>query len=508
MSKKINSVIALLTVGILLTACGQSETNTAPSEGTRTIFGTTQKGPFVKGTEITLYGMDENLHQTGAVFSTKIDNNEGAYSLKNISLGDRFAWLNANGYFIDEITGDTSDRKISLNSLVDLRKKDQVNINVLTHLSFNRVINLVESGKSVDEAKRQAEAEVLKAFGYSENSESFDQLDVLNNGDGDAKLLAISLIMLTAADMGEVTSRLANIAMDLETDGVWNDSALIRQLKGYVSMDDHNGAFKRVRENLVKMGAINIPDFQKYLKQFASPWDSTWEHCDKQDEVRRTTQFNNKLYSHAICRDGVWKYYQGPRDEGDALVDTTGKYGSFVDARDGRVYKTLDFKLPDGKTFTWMASLLEYEPQNVAHEDVVYIPDIGRGYLDYQILNYPAGEYSESMNLDDDTHNHVLYRDFVQGICPDGWHIPQDYEWEKLSEIIKDDYKMQELLVYLQYIDSDTESSLDRNKSGYYLAFENNFSLRISNERGFSVANIWSDGGSSSLYHGLRCVKN
>lgn len=122
----------------------------------------------------------------------------------------------ANGYYIDEMTGDTSTQKISLNSLVDLQNRDQVNINILTHLSFDRIRYLVKQGRPVVGAKRQAEIEVMAAFGFSELAESFDQLDIMGSAEGDAKLLAISVMVLTAANVGDVTSRLARIAMDLE----------------------------------------------------------------------------------------------------------------------------------------------------------------------------------------------------------------------------------------------------------------------------------------------------
>ena len=101
MYRKINRILSLIAVGAALMACGQAETNSTSSEGTRTISGKSQKGPFIKGTEITLYGMDERLHQTGAKFSTKVDNSQGEYSLKKVNLDDRYAWLNANGDYED-----------------------------------------------------------------------------------------------------------------------------------------------------------------------------------------------------------------------------------------------------------------------------------------------------------------------------------------------------------------------------------------------------------------------
>lgn len=505
MSKKMNCIFTLLAVGAMLTAC--SQTGSEPSESTRTISGTSQKGPFIEGTEVTLYGMDEKLRQTGSHFSTTIDNNQGKYTLKNIPLDERYAWLNANGYYIDEIYGRTSVWKLSLNSLVDLQKTDQVNINVLTHLSFDRIRYLVKEGKSVDEAKRQAEKEVMDAFGFSGEGDSFEHLDILNGGEDDAKLLAISLLMLTsAADIGDVTDRLASIAMDLETDGVWNDSTMVDQMRRFAAMHKENGLYERIRQNLVSMGAAQIPDFQKYLEQFAVSWESTWGNCDAQtqDVVRRPTPLNS---TRVICRDGVWKYYSGQRDEGEAPIDTAGKYGTLIDGRDGHVYKTLDVGLNDGTTATWMVNLLEYEIQGDSG-DVYHIPGVGRSYTFCQIIKLPEGCLaSEDSVINErllDYNDHILYRRNFQGICPDGWHIPQSYEWEKLVESIKDDYQARELLVYPQYRETDADSS-----------FAGSYFIDIEYSYGLDEYNVWNvNGGNYSYdylptaYLGLRCVKD
>ena len=477
-------VFALLAVGILLAACGMEETSSGDPGSTRTIYGTSQKGPFVKGTEVTLYGMDENLHQTGTHFSTKVNNDQGEYSLKKINLDDRYAWLNANGFYIDEVTGEKSAQKISLNSLVDLQDLDHVNINVLTHLAFDRIRNLVKQGKPVDEAKRQAEKEVMTAFGFSEETEAFDQLDILGDGEDDAKLLAISLIMLTAKDMGEVTDRLATIAMDIETDGALDDTTLIGQIKKDVSMANRDAVYNVVSQNLISMGAAKIADFQKYLNSFVVPWDSTWGvwvRCGNYDEIRATLTYDKMGYNHYICRDGEWKRYYGARDEGDAPVDTAGKYGTMVDKRDGRVYKTLDIKMKDGKTVTWMASLLEYSPsfnysnvkfcENdpsqrycVTKEDRNYgsvewilgnEPGIGREYPICMILNLSDSGKCTIEGLNSDIIDRVVDGEKYQGICPDGWHLPSENEWNELEKIMEDDYRIDELLRYTQYRENE-----------------------------------------------------
>jgi uncharacterized protein (TIGR02145 family) len=547
MSKINLAIFTLLVAGTFFTACSQLESGSDASGSARTISGKSQKGPFVKGTKVTLYGMDEKLKQTGTHFSTEIDNDQGEYSLKKIDLDDRYAWLNANGYFINELNGERSSQTISLNSLVDLQDLDHVNINVLTHLAFDRIRYLVKQGKTVGEAKRQAEKEVMTAFGFSEETEAFDQLDILGNSEDDAKLLAISLIMLTGKDMGEVASTMAAISLDLEKDGTWDDTVLIRRTKDLVSMDYHDGVFDDAKVGLEPVydydsyytyyngghdttvpnikewvKVAEVPDFKKFLKQFASPWDSVWGHCSTQDEVRRTTNFEEKR--RVICRSGEWRPYAGERDEGDPPVDTTGKYGSFVDERDGIVYKTLDIELKNGDTVTWMASLLEYDTQNgddsipnnrrkaYAQGMSAYRPGVGRGYTTCQIFGYSTGEMCESRSS-----STVYIRkqmnpyESVQGICPDGWHIPNNQEWDDMADAIEDNLEMRELMRHPQY------PNLGQNEV-YWVLFYYNYTIIPSNSyfpnsaysvyasaiRDYRVPSYVEDG----LLFGLRCVKD
>ena len=553
MSKINLAIFTLLVAGTFFTACSQFESGSGSSASGRTISGKSQKGPFTKGTKVTLYGMDEKLQQTGAHFSTEIDNDRGEYSLKNIDLDDRYAWLNANGYFTSELSGFRSEQMISLNSLVDLQDLDHVNINVLTHLSFDRIRYLVKQGKTVGEAKKQAEKEVMAAFGFSEETEAFDQLDILNNTEGDAKLLAISLIMLTGKDMGEVANTLAEISLDLEKDGTWDDTVLIRRTKDLVSMDYHDGVFDDAKVGLEPVydydsyytyyngghdttvpnikewvQVAEVPDFKKFLKQFASPWDSVWGHCSTQDEVRRTTHFEEK--ERVICRDGVWMGYGGERDEGDPPVDTTGKYGSFVDERDGMVYKTLDVELKNGDTATWMASLLEYDTKN--GDDTVsrwgnnrgemyskgmtsYRPGVGRGYTVCQIFGLSAGEKCEFNSSEVRLKKPINLNKNVQGICPDGWHVPNNQEWDQMADAIKDDLEMLELMRYPQYPNPEQ-------KAVYHTSFYSNYTIEPGDDPsddsrdkiGVYVSRIRDERvpllglNDGDILLGLRCVKN
>ena len=62
------------------------------------ISGLVQKGPYINGTQIILYVLDDKLAQTGKVFNTQIADNKGSFELNNVELSSKYVQLSANGY--------------------------------------------------------------------------------------------------------------------------------------------------------------------------------------------------------------------------------------------------------------------------------------------------------------------------------------------------------------------------------------------------------------------------
>ncbi|HRQ71206.1 MAG TPA: hypothetical protein PLW78_12985, partial [bacterium] len=48
------------------------------------ITGFVQKGPFINGTSISLFELDENLVQTGKIYNTQITKNDGIFELADV----------------------------------------------------------------------------------------------------------------------------------------------------------------------------------------------------------------------------------------------------------------------------------------------------------------------------------------------------------------------------------------------------------------------------------------
>ena len=405
-----------------------------------TISGVSQKGPFIKGSTVKLYELDEKLHQTGVHYSTTIDNDEGLYHIDSVVLTKPYAWMVVNGYFLDEYTGKKSSKEITLNGLVKVEKGKDININVLSHLAFNRINYLVQQGLSIAEAQKQAEAEVLKAFDLDADETSFEDMNIFAGGEGDAKLLAISLILLNPQntlenwgneeytkqdnDIAQAIDLMAQITYDLESDGTWDNSGegytydmtLKTWLKDNTLKSATNGTFTAVRKNMKSMTTKSIPDFEKYIKKFISP-DTIWGSCSKEYEIQK--DYNDNRY---ICQDSVWIRYYGFRDVGDPVVDTTDKYGTMTDSRDGKKYKTVSILSAIGDSVTWMANSLEYEAPDIEGK----ICEHGKGCW-YML-------------------NDIAPQNYPQGICPENWHIPQKSEWSNMLYAIENDYQYGELL--------------------------------------------------------------
>ena len=164
------------------------------------VAGLTQKGPFAKGSAVTVQGIDcKTLKFTGEKFEGKVKSDKGDFEVKDVNLSSTCAVFEVTGYYFNELTEKKSSDKLTLHTLTDLKDRKNVNINLLTELEYERVMNLVtKKYKSFAEAKKQAEKEVLAAFNVkSKDGEfaQFEDLNILEKGDDNAALLAVSVLM-------------------------------------------------------------------------------------------------------------------------------------------------------------------------------------------------------------------------------------------------------------------------------------------------------------------------
>ena len=343
-----NNVLALVSCAALLfSACGDDSKNAGGSVedqeiiaiSDKTVTGVSQKGPFVNGSSVTVQELNgETLAQTGLGFEGKIKNDMGEFSVKVNKLESRYALLKANGFYRNEVTGEKSKSQVTLYALTDLSKRDEVNVNLLTHLAYERSLYLAaEEDSSVAGAKKQAETEVLKSFEIEGDFGDAEDLNIFGESDQSAALLAISVLMQGNLSEGDFSERLADYAADIESDGVWNDAKTATQIADWAITQSMSGGLAVIRNNIAnwKLSA-DVPSFEKYVDNF---W---WQNyglgtCDKkrEGEVMKNQNAGSAFADrYFICKSNLW--YVATTLEYDTYEWKDGKDG---DVKNGDVVK-------------------------------------------------------------------------------------------------------------------------------------------------------------------------
>jgi hypothetical protein len=236
------------------------------------LSGYAQKGPFIIGTTVNMYELNSSLEQTGKVFTTQISDDKGSFEINNVTLSSKYVEFSANGYYWNEEAGGIPAAPFTLNAISNLSDKTSVNVNVLTHIEINRVKYLVSHGKRFSEAKDSARTEIMRIFGFKNYiSTSSEDLDISSGNQGDAILLAISLILQGNRNVPDLTSLLANIANDITQDGMLDSETIMSGLQ----LSTKDLIPEKIRSNLEKryqgLGvSASIPGFEEYLNMFAA----------------------------------------------------------------------------------------------------------------------------------------------------------------------------------------------------------------------------------------------
>ena len=412
MKTKLGLLASISLAALALVGCGDDggSSGNGPSGeaviANKTITGVSQKGPFVNGSSVTVQELDgKTLAQTGKSFKGKISGDKGEFTVSNVSLASQYALLEANGYYLNENTGAKSNGPIALNALVDLSKRENVNVNLLTHLEYERALHLLSTSKGVAAAKKQAEDEIFKAFGVTGDFANSEELDILAKGEGDAALLAISVLMQGDLTEAALSERLANFADDIEQDGTWDDAATKAQMADWASSTANLAA---IRDTVERWNTgSKAPAFEQVVKEF---W---WNEyglgaCAVSNDGEIKQNVNSRSANHDV-------YYIC--DTGDWYIKLT-----MTDSRDGTIYKTTRIG-----TQMWMAENLNYATvgSRCYNDNAEYCTQYGRLYswaaaMDSATTGCGYGSFCAASSGK------------VQGVCPNGWHLPDSTEWEML----------------------------------------------------------------------------
>ena len=117
----------------------------------------------------------------------------------------------------------------------------------------------------------------------------------------------------------------------------------------------------------------------------------------------------------------------------DIYLNTNISYAELPDERDGKVYKTV--KIGE---YTWMAQNLNFETENsYCYEDKPEnCEKYGRLYTWAAAMDSTGTYNGEGKNCGSGKKCSPRLYLGVRGICPDGWHLPSEMEWNELIETV------------------------------------------------------------------------
>jgi len=488
--KKITLFVSFA-VSCLLSGCSTEkpvDVSITESHFDGTVDGVSQKGPFLTGSTVTLQELDvKSLEQTGKSFKGKIANDKGEFAIDDVDLNSPYALLMANGYFRNEVTGEKSNGTIIMTAIADLSNRSHVNINLLTHLEYERIRVLLGQKKmSFADAKSKAEQEVFSSFFDVSASEKAENLDIFGNSEGDKALLAINVLFLGDLSEPEFMERLIALGDDLASDGVWDDSLLKAKIADYACELSTWGELSKIRKNIEAWEIADVPAFEPYVDRF---WVDQYGlgKCDASNvgESKKNANEASAFYGmNFVCdKDSGWvanknEFYFGC-DECPVMRDP----------RDGHVYKYMNIDGTD-----WMVSNLRYD--NGDFECLLgNCEDYGYLYKSPGATYY-GDSYATSADIFDP----------ARGICPNGWRVPIVEDFSHLINSASDFEKKQ----LFSEPERDAVFAAGGDSTSYWSAFIS-LSRRTCEWR--SALNVFSDGSLSvSLKEPgrafVRCVRD
>ena len=379
----------------VLTACSDKQDVAGGASGdmgivAKDIAGEALKGPFVKGSAVTVQGIDcKTMKFSDEVFEGKVKSDKGDFAFDDVTLSSTCAVFEATGKYRSEITGKESAGEITLHALTDLKDRKNVNINLLTELEYERVMYLVtEKGKTFADAKEQAEKEVLAAFGIAGDFDNSEDLTIYESGDGNAALLAVSVLMQAETDVAGLGKRVEKFADSFAETGKWKDSDTKKAISEWAVEAMANGKLDSIRKNVEAWNdGDKVAAFEKFIEAYA----------DGDSVVLSCSSFRSS--SSTLVEDLSSSSAKETGSEYDAATNT------LKDLRDGQVYKTVKIG-----NQVWMAENLNYKTDSsfCYNDSAEYCAKYGRLYT-----------WTAAMDA-----------------CPDGWRLPGETDFKSLVKVV------------------------------------------------------------------------
>jgi hypothetical protein len=265
--------LSILFFCLLICSCKKFETKSNEIEIIQitkdNLNGLVQKGPFIKGSVVTIYELDSSLKKTGKTYNTIVKSDDGSYDISDLRLQSKFILVSIEGNYYDEVLNKTSESKLKLEAYSDISDVTQLNINILTTLESARILYLVEvQGMRFNEARKIAQNDVMRAIGIKNSLElDSEKISIAGSDQSSAILLAISIMMKGKLE-AELQGFIDSFKLDLKDDGKISE-ATNRQM---LATNTLNLDLASIHENITKkfqlLGVTNkIAEFESFIIQ-------------------------------------------------------------------------------------------------------------------------------------------------------------------------------------------------------------------------------------------------
>lgn len=249
----LKKAVVVVTIGMMamLQSCSSNDDLDGYTPTNFNVGGKVEKGPFVRGTAIQMQPLDADLDETGESFTSTITDNEGTFTFGSKLLKSPYVKLSASGYYFNEVTGELSKGTLSLNAVANLQNAADVNLNILSHLKYQRVMDLVaKDGKSFKEANNQAQEEVLKTFGLEKYAKTdVNHFSITSGTDEAAALIAVSSLILYNRSEAQITEYLSQLSEEFAEDGNFSETTKLQIRKDMFSLESK---LPQIAENIKK----------------------------------------------------------------------------------------------------------------------------------------------------------------------------------------------------------------------------------------------------------------
>jgi len=267
--KRIQFLALVLMGATFLVGCVNPNSSDAAPESkySDSYRGSVFKGPYLVGTTIRVYELDDQLAQTGTVYEGDIIDNSGEYSVPaNISEGP--IEVVASGYYFDEVTGQTSSDILTLRAISV--GQNVVNLSVVSALEQDRVRTLVQQGASIAGAKEQALKDIFAMIDYTPVSQDSAEVTI-DSADG-AALLTLTSILLSDTNGGarsapEIQTMVTSLRVDM-ADGLIGSSNSERLYRS-AAWTNPNVIRSNLENRFRSVGStISVPEFSSDVNRF------------------------------------------------------------------------------------------------------------------------------------------------------------------------------------------------------------------------------------------------